>query len=191
LKFVKFSIIQYSQNLEIELSKLDRQSRLVFSLWFCRDLWKQFSGSLPAVIGADRTKTLASLVEADFWGAGEPADACLEIAGMARNALAEIAQPEFAIDTGDEFANFGVAELLGCIDHVLAVIATGSAEAAAQCAEHVINRVDYELAFFSDERDPTSHPKFQQELDRQKRMLGRLADRNNPLTPDEIRQGHF
>jgi len=179
-----FSILEYISALEAKLTKLSRIKRMAFAMWCCHFLWKRFSGHLATGIGSDNRNRLSRLMDA-FWDymihQKTPPKGVVD---EAKSTLKRIESSDARLDGGSELANFGIVELLGCIQRSIDVFENGSAKSASICSEHVINLIDYELAFLSEEKNPFSHPEMVNEIARQNNMLVYL-DENNLVTEED------
>jgi len=106
------------------------------------------------------------------------------IVNEAKATLKRIESSDAKLDGGSDLANFGIVELLGCIQKSIDVYENDSARSASTCSEHVINLTDYELAFLSEARDPLSHPEMVNEISRQNNMLSYLNE-NDLITEED------
>jgi hypothetical protein len=181
---MEFEIYEYRSDVERRLARLSGVGRLVFALWCCFELRRQFADSLPVCIGSEEANDLTRLIDA-LWkyvtGGGPPST---ETIAKAKGVYQVIEDPNYEFGAVSDRANAGVIELLGCIQKCLDVFEDESVKAAALCAEFVINWHDYEIAFDFEQRDTFSHPKMRKELEDQHRMLEYLSE-NHEITEND------
>ena len=170
------SILEYLSTIEAKMGTFSKRRRLAFAVWCCCKLWNRFSDSLRIGIGSDKTNELSGIVDGLWQYVIYLQEPSVDVVDRAREALKSIESSDAELNAGSELANFGIVELLGCIQNLVEVFENGSAKPAAQCAEHVINWVDHELAFVSEAKDPLTHPEMLKELDCQNKMIDHLND---------------
>jgi hypothetical protein len=182
-----FSLRSYLTNLEGQLDTLSSAKRLVFSLWCVQPLLDEFGNALSKVIGTHDLEILRTAIDA-IW------DSIVLKPGPPKHAITEGAQLAQSIDWPDEeespleeeFLDYGAMQLVQCLQCIFNVWETGSSESAAEAANQLIDRIDYELNMIDDISDTESDPRFQREINNQQLMLVHLqttdelssADRN-------------
>jgi len=180
-------IVDHVNLLSLRLEQLVPAFRVDFAAWCNQALWDEFSNSLTTRIGVSNALALESFLNSIWiWlsGGARPSERVV-IAARSVAQRSDWTEADALLSEG--LPNFGSVELIGCLQKTISVYGTGSADLSARCAEHVINRVDYELSMLVGVNDTLAHPSLQKELHRQIEMLGYLQNAASTCAGDRRR----
>lgn len=184
-----FDIFDYLHHIEQRLRITDKRRRLVFAIWCCQPLVDEFGEYLGQKIGVNNLISIQIFLQNawDYIMIGKPVsqEHLREIQTLSLKATWE--ENEDGTETEEEqLADSSAMEILASLALLCEVIESDSEHAAANTAEKIINRIDFELGMISGVDDIFSHPMMKEELARQEKML-EFLERGYPIENDTRR----
>jgi hypothetical protein len=173
---VAFDIFEYIGWVERRLGALPSCRQTAFAAWCSEPLVREFGQYLAERLGQDPYLYLQRKLD-DLWTELErntPASRDSYVEAERLCAAANWHEHEVAVE--DAFVNDGAVELLGSLRRTFEHARTHNTRCAAEAAERVINRVDYELTMIRGVEKPFEHALMKDEIEMQSRMLAHLAE---------------
>lgn len=178
-----FTVQQRVSELSKALGRLDRTRRTAFAAWCCEPLFDEFFPHLASRIGDAQAERLKCGFE-HVWTSivkGNTSDE-VEIR-LARDVCMTVSWDSSDSDSRD----FGAEELIGCLERVFDTFLFGSSQRSAECAERVINWIDYQITMVMGIKESFIHPLMKAEVHTQDRMIGHLQNAKQVVVEDHWR----